>query len=177
MRTKSIDPINSDKYVELHNGYAVKLTEYARRHMSECCLDFKRIYDAPDYDYQFGELHKDELAPIESREADEAELKRVMEAFAELEEENVKLNNTPTVSPFGQAVQFHMERCGVTEDDIADRSGLGVNTILNMRRGKKVKLETVLAFCVALELEEAFRDGLMAVKSMLLSKKLSMYSW
>lgn len=152
---------NSDKYVERHNGYAVKLTEYARRHMSECCLDFKRIYDDPDYDYQFGELHKDELAPIESREADEAELKRVMAAFAELEEENVKLNNTPTVSPFGQAVQFHMERCGVTEDDIADRSGLGVNTISNMRCGKKVKLETVLAFCVALELEEAFRDDLM----------------
>ncbi len=153
--------INSDKYVEYFNGHPLKLTEYAKRHMSECCLDFKRIYDDPDYEYTFGELHKDELAPIESREADEAQLRMLNAAFAELEEENLKLNNTPTVNQFGQAVRFHMERCGVTEDDVADRSGLGVNTVSNMRCGKKVKLETVLAFCVALELEEAFRTDLM----------------
>ena len=153
--------INNEKYVEYFNGHPLKLTEYAKRHMSECCLDFKRTYDDPDYDYTFGELHKDDLAPIESREADEAQMRMLSAAFAELEEENLKLNNTPTVNQFGQAVQFHMERCGVTEDDVADRSGLGVNTVSNMRCGKKVKLETVLAFCVALELEEAFRTDLM----------------
>ena len=153
--------LDSDKYVEYLNGHPLRLTDHARRHMSECCLDFKRTYDDPEYDYTFGELHKDDLSPIESREADEAQIRMVMTAFAETEEENVKLNKTPTVNPFGQAVQFHMARCGVTEDDVADRSGLGVNTVSNMRCGKRVKLESVLAFCVALELEEAFRTDLM----------------
>lgn len=101
------------------------------------------------------------MAPIESREADAAQLRMVTVAFEELEEENVKLCNTTTINPFGQAVQFHMERCGVTEDDVADRSDLGINTISNMRSGKRVRLESVLAFCVVLELEEAFRTDLM----------------
>jgi len=153
--------LDSDKYVERFNGHPLRLTEYARRHMSECCLAFKINYDDPDYDYTFGELHKDDLAPIENREADEAQLRMITAAFNELEEENIKLSKTPTVNPFGRAVQFHMERCGVTEDDVADRSGLGVNTVANMRSGKRVKLETVLAFCTALELEEAFRTDLM----------------
>ena len=153
--------LNSDKYVERFNGHAMKLTEYARRHMSECCLDFKRDYENPDYEYTFGELHKDDLAPIEKRELSEAELKRVLTVFNEVEDDNMKLCKTPTINAFAQAVQFHMERCGVTEDDVADRSGLGINTISNMRSGKKVRLESVLAFCVALELEEAFRTDLM----------------
>ena len=54
-----------------------------------------------------------------------------------------------------------MARCNVTEDIVADRSGLGVDTVSKMRQGETVKLETVLAFCVALELEEAFRYDLM----------------
>ncbi len=153
--------LNSDKYVERFNGHAMKLTEYARRHMSECCLDFKRDYENPDYEYTFGELHKDDLAPIEKRELSETELKRVLTVFNEVEDDNMKLCKTPTINAFAQAVQFHMERCGVTEDDVADRSGLGINTISNMRSGKKVRLESVLAFCVALELEEAFRTDLM----------------
>ena len=153
--------LDYDKYVERFNGHQFRLTEYARRHMSECCLAFKIDYDDPDYDYTFGELHKDELSPIENREADEAQLRMVTAAFNELEEENIKLSKTPTVNPFGQAVQFHMKRCDVTEDDVAERSGLGINTISNMRSGKRVRLESVLAFCVALELEEAFRTDLM----------------
>lgn len=77
----------------------------------------------------------------------------------EITDENEKLGNMPTTNPFGQSVIFHMERCGLTTDLLADRSGMGVNTINKMRSGKKVKLETVLAFCVALELEETFRVG------------------
>ncbi len=163
--------LNNDKYVERYNGHPHKLTEYARRHMSECCLTFKKNYDDPDYDYTFGELHKDDLAPLENREASEAQLRMVRAMFNELEEENIKLSKTPTVNPFGQAVCFQMKRCGVTEDDVAERSGLGINTISNMRSGKRVRLESVLAFCVALELEEAFRTDLMEKADVKFSSK------
>jgi len=54
-----------------------------------------------------------------------------------------------------------MKRCGVTEDVLADRSGLGISTITKLRGGKKVKLETILAFSVALELERPFLIDLM----------------
>ena len=43
--------INSDKYIRKEHGIAMGLTEYARHHMAECCLDFKRVYAEFDYSY------------------------------------------------------------------------------------------------------------------------------
>ncbi len=157
--------LNQEKYIVRDPLYhiVIGLTEYARHHMAECCLDFKRVYGEFDYSYTFGELHKDELKPItpENRTLSEEQRKRLRSVMYELETECGRLECEPTVSPFGRAVIFHMERCGLTIDQVADRSGLGVNTISNMRSGKKVRLETVLAFCAALELEKIFRIDLM----------------
>jgi hypothetical protein len=54
-----------------------------------------------------------------------------------------------------------MKRCGVNSDMLADRSGLGIATITKLRNGGKVKLETILAFSVALELEHSFVNDIM----------------
>ena len=155
--------LNCDKYISRLNRLPMRLTAYARHHMAECCVDFKRIYSEFEYSYTYGELHKDELTPIrpEDRELTAEQRRKIHMAMYEIAEESDKLEGTPTVSPFGRAVTFHMERCGLTIDQVSDRSGLAVNTIGKMRAGKKVKLETVLAFCVALELEEVFRVDLM----------------
>lgn len=155
--------LNRDKYISRLNGLPIRLTSYARHHMAECCIDFKRVYSEFDYSYTYGELHKDALTPIrpEDRELTTEQRRKIRMALYEIAEESDKLEGTPHVSPFGRAVIFHMERCGLTIDQVSDRSGLAVNTISKMRAGKKVKLETVLAFCVALELEEAFRVDLM----------------
>lgn len=155
--------VNSDKYIRREHGIAMGLTEYARHHMAECCLDFKRIYAEFDYSYTYGELHKDVLTEItaENRSFSEEQRKKIRMAMYEITGENDKLSVPSDVNEFGKAVRFHMERCDVTSDQLADRSGMGVNTVNKMRSGKKVKLETVLAFCVALELEESFRIDLM----------------
>ena len=155
--------INSDKYIRKEHGIAMGLTEYARHHMAECCLDFKRVYAEFDYNYTYGELHKDDLTEItaENRSFSDEQRKKIRMAMYEITEENDKLTVPSDVNEFGKAVRFHMERCGLTSDQVADRSGMGVNTVNKMRSGKKVKLETVLAFCVALELEESFRIDLM----------------
>ena len=155
--------INSDRYIRKEHGIAIGLTEYARHHMAECCLDFKRIYAEFDYSYTYGELHKDDLTEItaENRSFSDEQRKKIRMAMYEITEENDKLAAPSEVNEFGKAVRFHMERCGLTSDQVADRSGMGVNTVNKMRSGKKVKLETVLAFCVALELEESFRIDLM----------------
>ena len=73
----------------------------------------------------------------------------------------MRLANNATVNPLGEAVKFHMKRCKVTVEALAERSGLGISTIEKMRYGKKVKLETILAFSVALELEKSFMYDLM----------------
>lgn len=155
--------INSDRYIRKEHGIAIGLTEYARHHMAECCLDFKRIYAEFDYSYTYGELHKDDLTEItaENRSFSDEQRKKIRMAMYEITEENDKLTVPSDVNEFGKAVRFHMERCGLTSDLVADRSGMGVNTVNKMRSGKRVKLETVLAFCVALELEESFRIDLM----------------
>ncbi len=155
--------INCDRYIRKEYGVALGLTEYARYHMSECCLDFKRVYAEFDYSYTYGELHKDDLTEItaENRSFNDEQRKKIRMAMYEISEENDKLATPSDVNEFGKAVRFHMERCGLTSDLVADRSGMGVNTVNKMRSGKKVKLETVLAFCVALELEESFRIDLM----------------
>lgn len=155
--------INSDKYIRKEYGIAMGLTEYARHHMAECCLDFKRVYAEFDYSYTYGELHKDDLTEItaDNRTFSEEQRRKIRMAMYEITEENDKLGVPSIVNEFGKAVQFHMDRCNVTSDDVADRCGMGVNTVNKMRSGKKVKLETVLAFSVALELEESFRIDLM----------------
>lgn len=54
-----------------------------------------------------------------------------------------------------------MKRCKVTVETLAERSGLGLTTIGRMRKGGKFKIETILAFSVALELEMPFIVDLM----------------
>ncbi|MBQ9247944.1 MAG: hypothetical protein IJ171_05085 [Ruminococcus sp.] len=102
------------------------LTEYARHHMAECCLDFKRVYAEFDYSYTYGELHKDELTEItaENRSFSDEQRKNIRMAMYEITEENDKLATPSEVNEFGKAVRFHMERCGVTSDQVADRSGI-----------------------------------------------------
>lgn len=159
--------INSDKYVYREYGMGVGLTEYARHHMAECCLDFKRVYAEFDYCYIYGELHKDELTKItdENRVLTDEQRKKIRLALYELTDESIKLGEHPVQDEMARAVIFHMQRCGVTVDEVADRSGMGVDTVMKLRKGRKAagkfKLETILAFCVALELEEAFRVDLM----------------
>jgi len=125
------------------------------------------VYAEFDYCYIYGELHKDELTKItdENRVLTDEQRKKIRLALYELTDESIKLGEHPVQDEMARAVIFHMQRCGVTVDEVADRSGMGVDTVMKLRKGKKAagkfKLETILAFCVALELEEAFRVDLM----------------
>ena len=147
---------NDEKYVIKKYGVAFGLTEYAKHHMSECCISFKQIYGKQQYSYTYGELNKEDLSLIVEHTLDNEQKKRLRLAMAERKNEGQKLGDTATTNPLGEAIKFHMKRCGVTSDILADRSGLGIATITKLRNGKKVKIETILAFSVALELEKTF---------------------
>ena len=147
---------NDEKYVIKEYGVAFGLTEYAKHNMSECCISFKQIYGKQEYSYTYGELNKEDLRIIVEHTLDSEQKKKLRRAMDERKSEGQKLGNKATTNPLGEAVKFHMKRCKVTSDILADRSGLGIATITKLRNGKKVKLETILAFSVALELEKTF---------------------
>lgn len=152
---------NDEKYVITEYGTAFGLTEYAKHHMSECCISFKRIYEKQDYSYTFGELNKEDLAVIVEHALDNEQKKRLRAAMKEHDKENTKLQSRQCSNLLGETIKFHMKRCGVTADMLADRSGLGLTTISRLKKGGKFKLETILAFSVALELEMPFINDLM----------------
>lgn len=152
---------NDEKYVIAEYGTALGLTEYAKHHMSECCISFKRVYEKQDYSYTYGELNKEDLAVIVEHTLDNEQKKRLRAALKEQSKECSILQNNQGSNPLGEAVKLHMKRCNVTAEVLSERSGLGIATITKLRKGQKVKLETILAFSVALELERTFMLDLM----------------
>ena len=154
--------LNDEKYIVKEFDSDVGLTEYAKHNMSECCIDFKIVYEKLNYSYTFGELNKEELAIIENYNLNHQQKMELKERLAEVTYVKKKLDRIKTVSPLGEAVVYHMKRCNVTSEQLMERSGLGSTTITKLRTGKgRPKLETILAFCVALNLEEYFRTDLM----------------
>lgn len=150
--------LNNEKYIITKYNLPSRLTEYARHHMSECCIDFKKVYGKLTYSYTFGELNKEELAIIENYVLDEHQKSKLKARLTEIADTKDKLDH----SPLGEAVVYHMKRCHITSEQLMERSGLGSTTITKLRSGKcHPKLETILAFCVALNLEDVFRSDLM----------------
>lgn len=152
---------NDEKYVIKEYGTAFGLTEYAKHHMAECCVSFKRIYEKLDYSYTYGELNKEDLAVIVEHALDNEQKKRLRAAMKEHSKEDLLMQRNQGPNPLGETVKFHMKRCGVIADMLADRSGLGLTTISRLKKGGKFKIETILAFSVALELEMPFIIDLM----------------
>ena len=152
---------NDGKYVIAEYGTAFGLTEYAKHHMSECCISFKRVYEKQEYSYTYGELNKEALAVIVEHTLDNEQKKTLRAALKEQSKEGIIMQNNCGSNPLGEAVKHHMKRCNVTSEALAECSGLGIATITKLRRGQKVKLETILAFSVALELERTFMLDLM----------------
>lgn len=154
--------LNDEKYIIREFGVSFRLTEYAKHHMEECCIDFKKTYERLTYSYTFGELNKEELAIIENYILDQQQKQKLKARLLEITDTKRKLDDIRTVSPLGEAVVYHMKRCNITSEELMERSGLGATTITKLRTGKgRPKLETILAFCVALNLEEYFRTDLM----------------
>ena len=152
---------NDEKYVIKEYGVAFGLTEYAKHHMSECCILFKQIYGEVEYSYTYGELNKEGLSLILEYTLNNEQKNKLRQALKERSSDEIILTANGAANPLAEAVKFHMKRCGVTSEQLIERSGLGMTTITRLRKGVKVKLETILAFSVALELEKSYMYNLM----------------
>ena len=152
---------NDEKYVIRENGSVFGITEYARHHMSECCISFRRVYEKQKYSYTYGELNKEALNAIVEYTLDNEQKRKLRKTVFERNKEIDLIYTQLAANPLGETIKFHMKRRGITAEMLSERSGLGLSTISKLRKGSKVKLETILAFSVALELEKPYMSDLM----------------
>ena len=149
--------LNLPKYV-VKRGDNYYLTEYAKANMAECCIPFKRIYSDRSYSYTVGELNKDETGYFCQYEL-EAETRRTLDKVHEQWLlQKYYLDNDGKNMSVGETIRYHMSRLNMTVENLAERTGLGIRTIIGLRgnSGHAPKLETILAVVVGLGLEDMF---------------------
>lgn len=158
--------INESKYVEkdIFTG-ALRLTDYAREHMDECCLSFDLSYkrnstygvkhytdcalfrDAVEASIpQTSYSHTQTNARVDGRSINSAELKkRVTE---------ITVIQRALPSTFGDTLVAHMNRVGFTIEVLSERSGITDKTIQRCRNDSSYSpsKQTVVALCVGLHL-------------------------
>ena len=126
--------------------------------MAECCIPFKRIYSDRSYNYTVGELNKDENKYFYQYEL-EAETRRTLDKVHEQWLlQKYYLDNDGKNMSVGETIRYHMSRLNMTVENLAERTGLGIRTIIGLRgnSGHAPKLETILAVVVGLGLEDMF---------------------
>lgn len=154
---------NDPKYIKFdEHGYA-QLTQYALSHLDECCLvfDIKVNWTYGIKHYQEKVLYRNavsntkiELKYVHNNQNDRVE-KRAEEyiKIGQLAKEDAEVvSNLP--STFSGSLKSHMERIGMTIEQLAEKSLVGERTIQRMRNEDSYnpKLGTIVAVCVGLQL-------------------------
>ncbi|MCM1232363.1 MAG: helix-turn-helix domain-containing protein [Ruminococcus flavefaciens] len=155
--------VNDPKYIDTRYGLAF-MTDYARAHMSECCLTFK-VTRRKRKDY--GATYYTECGLFrQALEEDEVEASYLHNAFnqkvddaasksqdfqATVKTVNGLLRILP--STFSGTLDEHMKRLHLTNEALADRCLINEDMIRRYRNEtREPKLPTVVALCVGLQL-------------------------
>ncbi len=158
--------LNSSDYVQRSGNGTIGLTDYARNHMDECCLLFS--YTSNSFSTAAdGSLHR-EAAPIGGKVIffpgkAEAEATAVKENFGEAALRISKIKKQLPRS-LGDTLAFHMDRLGITKEELEERSQVSAKTIQHIRNrpDMKVSLSYVVALCVGLNLDPELSDDMVA---------------
>ena len=164
--------INDPQYVQRYEDGSVELTEYAIEHVDECCLIFDRtnriskLYDDSFYRRCF--LCRDVSAVnfveatynpnyIDNQNAQErAEETAKISVFSK--EISDELLNLP--GSFSRTLECHIKRRGITNEVLAERSGLSSRIISDYRNKEALtkELPAVLALCIGLNLHQFYAE-------------------
>ena len=166
--------INDPKYVIRHDDTLLELTEYALEHVDECCLVFDRanriskLYDdsfyrrcflcrdvdaAPFIEAKYNPKYKDQ----QDEKSRLMETERISEFSKVLSEE---LMNMP--GSFSKTLEYHIKRRKLTNEILAERSGLSARIISDYRNNESLikELPTVMALCIGLNLHHFYAEDL-----------------
>ena len=148
--------LNDDKYIDRRYSYEKRLTEYARRHVEECCISFRvrgRYADAEytdgqaarkkEYKYKYQSRHEFDAEP-ETKE-------RVVQNTRFTDDaviwKQVK-QNMP--DDFGKAVQNIIDLKGISQNELAMRMGV-CRSVQRRWCYEKTSLRHVAALCIAMD--------------------------
>jgi DNA-binding Xre family transcriptional regulator len=157
--------INSPKYITQNEHGIAEMTEYAKRHIDECCLVFERRVKP---NTAFGARRYTECALFQSAvsktlteiEYDHTDRnKETAERAAALRAEMLEVKEASKIAgelpgSFCHSLKRLMEWRGITVEKLAERALLSPKTIQRMRNDaeREWKLDHVAAVCVGLRL-------------------------
>ncbi|WP_308644548.1 hypothetical protein [Oceanotoga sp.] len=166
--------INDPKYVIQHGDNSLEMTEYALEHVDECCLVFdrtdriSRLYDDSFYRRCFFCRDVNATDFIEAKYDPEykdnqkiqdrvQETSKVSAYSIEMSEE---LMNMP--GSFSKTLEYHIKRRELTNEILAERSGLSARIISDYRNNESLtkELPTVMALCIGLNLHHLYAEDL-----------------
>ena len=171
--------INDPKYITVDltgGGAELKLTDYAREHVAECCLVYS--YRSTSYlkdEYEFyGEsyLSKEVKADYYVEHTYDKDFNykcvqtadQIAEAVAAYNaaqdaEKKVRMEMAAKgCDTFADSLKYHMTRKKVKVEELSERSGLSDTTIKNYRSGTipYPPIENVMAVCIGLNLNRPY---------------------
>lgn len=162
--------INDEKYVTRSDSGTPILTDYALEHVDECCFAFDRKtrisskYDDSYYRVCFlcRDIKSDNIIEATydknyKNNQDIAERAEEIKKTKALMQETIKIQKDTAGMEFYECLAYHMKRRGLTEEQLAERSGLSVRAVGDYHRmPKKIQLPTVLALCIGLNLKSEY---------------------
>lgn len=162
--------INDEKYVTRSKDGIPILTDHALEHVDECCLVFDRKirvsskYDDSYYRVCFlcRDIKSDNIVEA-TYDKDYKNNQNVVERAEEIRKskallkESIKIQKDIAGMEFYECLEYHMKRRGITEEQLAQRSGLSVRAVGDYHRmDKNIQLPTVLALCIGLNLKPEY---------------------
>lgn len=162
--------INDEKYVTRSESGTPILTDYALEHVDECCVAFDRnVRISRQYDdsyYRVCFLCRDIKSDTVVEATYDKNYKNNQDVTERAEEirktkallhETMKIQKDIAGMEFYECLAYHMKRKGVTEEQLAERSGLSVRAVGDYHRmDKNIQLPAVLALCIGLNLKPEY---------------------
>ena len=157
--------INDPKYVVANEYGILEMTEYAVKHMDECCLTFDRTtrsnanYGVQRYtecvlfkDAVSQTVNEFEYSHTDHNKAVEARAAAILAEQREVKDAAAILAKLPAA--FHTSLVVLMDWRGITVEQLAEKSLVEPKTIQRMRNTPdyNCKLETLIALCIGLQL-------------------------
>lgn len=172
----------ADMYESSLPGWKYELTDYARNHIDECCLVFNWSSRSGSADsegfYGRNFLSRDvcadnrveytydkEFKSAQSNDSLMAEVARLKAAF---DAEEAVLRELPR--SFKDQLVYHMDRKGITVDQLVERSKLSDTTIKKYRSGAiDPDIDNLMAVFIGLNLPEVYCNAMLSARSIILN--------
>jgi len=168
--------INAPKYVTKSETGLPILTNYALEHVHECCYVFERKINASDtysdsfyrrcflcrdvssinyIEAKYDPNHKDNQSKSQRKE----EINKISESVTDI----VRRLATEIPSGFAGTLNYHMNRKGITNEELSARTNISTVSISEYRNTltPKISIERAVALCNGLKLEKHYSHDLM----------------